>query len=497
MADKGGPASHDTRASNALSQPRSEDSSSIARLRALTALTGFWRIPRELQQRILALSCQAPTLPRRTMVGRSFDCSETTLRLMHTSKFFYVFATPLLYKHIRITRPSILVQLQRTLASRPALGQLVRSLHIGADAALSTDWFPMRSLGCGDRSHVSFRLNVGEYIDKWDGHFQEPEVGHSDEQDPAIEALEAAFVSASQCMNVKLGRSALDYSGLGIGSDAWHIRIFEVQAAVELYCFEMRRCVAKAQKKAPLKKKHKTEAPTNPSRPVSYPRLLVYAASRASGRDDAAEKDVFRVSRSQLLARIASPGAPTDSFIHPILFARSNLSWYAQGPDGEIHEGERDEDEANDGAEVIGDVFFKPKGPASDVDATVDPLSLTRISTATVGGNLALARSVAGFTTKLRSLAVTSFFERILAGMQPAGFSMLHSASIGPVPSRWPIPLFLDHSSLRSLKQLSICGIRLVDPDISELNGTSTVLTRLSKLQWSLNREYSLSDPAR
>lgn len=54
--------------------------------------------------------------------------SPTTLSLALVSRSFHSQVDQVLYSHIRITRPSALLALQRTLVSRPQLGPIIKSL---------------------------------------------------------------------------------------------------------------------------------------------------------------------------------------------------------------------------------------------------------------------------------------------------------------------------------------------------------------------------------
>lgn len=87
-----------------------------AKSNELDSLAGFWKLPNELQQRIVALACGPPTLHRHTVVARSTDCTTTMISLLRTARGFYAMTLPLLYAHVRLSRPSMLREFQSTLS---------------------------------------------------------------------------------------------------------------------------------------------------------------------------------------------------------------------------------------------------------------------------------------------------------------------------------------------------------------------------------------------
>lgn len=99
-----------------------------------TSFPLFPHLPQEIATRILLLACRS---------AHSFltpDVS-TTHALSLVSKPIHVLVNPLLYKVIRVTRPSSLVEIVETFEQRPELGKLVKHLHIGAeDTLVPGDW---------------------------------------------------------------------------------------------------------------------------------------------------------------------------------------------------------------------------------------------------------------------------------------------------------------------------------------------------------------------
>lgn len=135
--------------SHSVAAASSSGSSSIIKD---ASLQDFWRLPSELQQRILLLACRSPPLLATT--GAAFSNSKfsllsldipTTLNLALSTRQLYPFIMGLLYAHVKITTVSALRCFQYALSSRPALGRLVKSLHIGPVDDLPRHWWPLES----------------------------------------------------------------------------------------------------------------------------------------------------------------------------------------------------------------------------------------------------------------------------------------------------------------------------------------------------------------
>lgn len=423
-------------------------------------LSHFWTLPRELQHRVIALACGPPAASsRNTIIGRSVDDTTTILRLIQTSRFFYAQTIPLLYANVRITRPSTLLSFHKALALRPSLGQIVRRLHIGADEALPDQWFPVSESECGVNGHFSLRLILG------DSSRQEPGswIGspsyecHLDElegDEPKMYALIKAVKVASKALDVNFLSEGRNDSGDPIDTNAWHIRVLELQAAMELYYLKLQRCDERAAREAAKRRKaaRKTKSRTKETELVEtdsagYPRLR--SVSNSPKADRKKSSDAFCITRAQIRERMTSAGAPTHLFSHPLLFARSDLDWLAMDADGEVHRGNEAILE-NEDVDEISDVFsgshlavtpaLDQKSSSVRVPKTVgwDPLNLASSSTATVGGNLALARCILSLTPHVRSLSLTGIFEKLLRGITSLASPRLRSSRSAPQQQTGP-----------------------------------------------------------
>lgn len=329
MADNVAGVSHSKATASNLIEENSDNDAAMLSSRTLEQqLTDFWKLPAELQHRILFAACELPVIERRTSVGLSTSCTETILSLMKASRSFYAVVTPLLYHHVRLPRPSNLRQFHQTLAARPLLGRMVKSIHIGTDEALPKDWWPSTNVYRNDKLEKLFMLRLASPSSRnaslwkdcmtW---LHDRNVDHEDGSEG--KALEEAIESALHDLDVHPDmRSYSSASGVDLDHDVWHERALELQAALELYYLEVqRRCHAKQQAM-----EDSAEAATA----SRYPHLRIGSHTAApSASPNTPTHDVFLVSRAQLFERMASPGAPADRFDHVVLFIRSHLDFRA------------------------------------------------------------------------------------------------------------------------------------------------------------------------
>lgn len=122
-------------------------------------VTSFATLPVEIRARIISLACSAGV-----HTSSSID-RETTLSLMFVSSDTYQLAAAVLYRNIVVPRPSILVELAHTLVSKPALGLLIKSLHLGPVGHLP-DWWPV-SKGRGNPHSFKSSLQNEDLLPTW------------------------------------------------------------------------------------------------------------------------------------------------------------------------------------------------------------------------------------------------------------------------------------------------------------------------------------------
>lgn len=101
---------------------------------AATAFPFFTQLPQEIATRIILLACRS----KHSTLTPDIN---TTHALTLVSKPTHALVNALLYKVVRVTRPSSLVELVGTFEERPELGKLVKHLHVGAeDTLVPGDW---------------------------------------------------------------------------------------------------------------------------------------------------------------------------------------------------------------------------------------------------------------------------------------------------------------------------------------------------------------------
>lgn len=391
----------------------------------------------------------------------------------------------MLYANVRLSHPSTLAVFHRTLTARPALGRLVRRLHIGPDDALPGNWWPLVNYPSLNDSRALVANIVDSYSDPRlsksfcrNHHFplQRPPVDYG-----IYPSVMEALGAGAQDLDVDVNKRNCAHSGPNIGSDAWHVRVLELQAAMELWCLDFRRWEQEVERRTGDRPHSSTVWPS--------PRLTI--GTRVMSSSDG--RDVLRLTRAQLYDRMTRRGAPTDDFSHPLLFARSGLRWRARDLDGEWHEGgstRRDPQDGEDLADAFawdGDLYDDGAVPPPSF---FEPLEATIPPTATLGGNLALARSVLSLTPFVSSLSLTGFLERALAGNRPPPHQDLFWVSLGPPPSEWSPTLRLDHSSFRSVERLRVCCAPFGEEELGAIAGEGGALANLYQLDWTVTTKF-------
>lgn len=479
-------AEHDKRAAQQLSQ--ASVSGELAPHTASTqpSLAGYWRLPREIQEHIILAGCGYDPHDRTIIIYRSAMSTKTMLGFSTASKHFYRMTVSLLYERVHLSRPSQLRAFQQTVALRPALGRLVKALHIGPDRPLSKSWFPLERHDSGLKMRINLDLEDDSQCLREAAPIEDIDLNNSHPDSTSI-AIRAALDAASRDLDVDLRKVRLRDSGRSMGTDPWHIRVFEAQAALELYRLAIRRC----------ENEQAVHAGTRDQAQVKYPRLVVEGGPEAAPL--AEESKALYITRSQLQMRIARPGSPTDCFTHPLLFQRSGVPWLADGDEEFGREGGTYGWQGETGEDTT-DLFCLPNmvrstAPASDetnrnvvvpIDLC-DPLSTAVSSTSTVGGNLALARAILAFTPLVQSLSLTGFFERAVAGARsPPSLLVLRSLTLGPPPTSWGKVLQLEHAALYSLERLRICDTPLTDSEVDSLAGNDGALPCLRTFRYSM-----------
>lgn len=454
-------------------------------------------LPRELQARIITLSCLS-TVPVRHIE------TKTTFSLMLVSRSIYALAAAALYRNLHITRASVLAKLQRTFTSRPALGQLVHSLHLGPDNHLPDHWWPMRYLVETPERDLSLRVMTTSLTDKellprWCGpnrgwSLNSSRSSRSRKDHYVLEAIEAAQIS----LNVDLRRPVRCISDGNTTSREWLVGVIEAQAALDLYLREMRRQEDKAGYYAPFcdGQPFSTRGPNDDEENLpSYPPLVITSPTpsslMAASKHSRVLGEAFVLQRKQLVEHLIKPKAVTDYLDHPLFASRSGAEVLTFAPDGQAKASQSFWPQ-------MAKLYAEP--PQASMVKKVnmpEPLSLslykygtqksssapTYPPTATAEGIVSLARSVLSATTRLQHLCLTGFLEQALcgAGALPA-MPSLRTLSLGPSTLCHTGSLSPSPTVLWTLEKLFLLGHELGEHKIQAISG----LPKLREVYWDL-----------
>lgn len=202
-------------------------------------------LPQEVQGWIIELACRLPFMssasfssPDSSHPGEglpvpfaadSFDSKPThfdidspaTLSLALVSRSFHSQVDQVLYSHIRITRPSALLALQRTLVARPQLGRIIKSLWVGPDDQLETNWWPLQkedTRGLDDGAPIAWLssslswLHEGHLIPLWIRQARWPVQTFRSPGDCRGTAIHNALAAAQKALNVDLNFTRWNHS---------------------------------------------------------------------------------------------------------------------------------------------------------------------------------------------------------------------------------------------------------------------------------------------
>lgn len=400
----------------------------------------FVTLPRELQVRILLYVTQPP----HGSIGQA-----PALALV--SRVAYSIITELLFKHIRVTNVTTLRRIHAGLEANPALGALVQSIHIGPDEALPFRGWPLRTdqpTTVDDRPAPYLETTLPEtQLPRWVKPGSIFSIDFAEERTCQHYAVERAIRAALLGLNVnprKRGWSQTPHARR-IGVRAWALRLWEAQAALDLYLMEMR----KREEEGDYDVEHwslQGSASSHPSDvPIGcvlgkcehYPILEI--KNRSKSASPLAAKHLY-LSKADLWHHIARQGSRIEHFDHLILFARSrrsdldmgNWEWHALEYDlGGPHRAWFNEDNVEDGEEDLSIV-------SSDERYWIAREPAYGSALAKVGKGeelLRLARSVLARLPRVINLSLSSFLFRALDSFQAT--DSLVSLTLGPIAPWW------------------------------------------------------------
>lgn len=446
----------------------------------------FATLPNELRVSIIATACQDDY----DFAGVS---GEKALNLMLTSRDTYAITAPLLYKNIKITKPSVLADFERALTSHPDLGLLVKSLWLGPDRHLPHDWWPIKN--CEPEAaafgwqEIKTSLKEQTQLPRGCAPLASWLLKSSKRRaTPLSDAIIDAVESAQAGLGVTLSRPCRDSRDNEIGSAEYVIRVMEVQAALDLYLIELRR----------LEDEERSDAegfPTSEPRPKDnepdsrYPRLVIVAAKassseRSDGLDSGSSDcsaQTFSLTRSKLVEHLARRGGSGDYFDHPLITARSDLQTFTFVDDWQpdfatlarrlsaLHDS------------IVSKAPLHPvcgKISASIPDRDCPP-------TASARGLLRMGRSVLSMLPRLENLFFNSFLQQLACGQSAHELPpTVCTVSLGPLSPWHPDSLApaCVEGRLDYLEQLFLCGTEYAKEKVAAIAATPI----LQQADWDL-----------
>lgn len=485
------------------------------------SLQKFATLPHELQKQIIELACSnGPPLSSSLAaagVGAAAtsytSCpgldATTTLNLALAARSLYALVIPSLYSMVSLSLPSTLAAFHHALTAKPALGRLVKSLHVGLWSPAPA-WYALeyrqgyvRSGGPNeseiyepDRRFMRTSLQSErerKLLPLWcsaDDRWSVDEPGSG----AAAIAVWDALYEAQWVINIKLWQPSSRMQSAD--RELFYVVdrtqcIAESQAVLDLYLIELRRWEDKtgishsggAGKEESGSNTDGKEDRESKIEEPKYPTLVLTGYPRSSRRHvsskSSANKERFVLDRSQVLQHLARPGSAYDSFYHPLLFARSGEQITLLSSEHD-YEGRATHKFLREPEEDWDEFFFDPY-KASSMDWTLS-------NTATIGSLLSLLSSVLSHTMSLENLSLT-FLERAACGTRgtAAVLRKLRTISLGPPPFRWYAPLRLEFLPA-SLAELRLCGIRLHE---EELEAIVKMFPRLKRFCWTVVYLYS------
>lgn len=399
----------------------------------------FASLPQELKLRILLESVQQPQ-----------EDLHQAATLARVSKNCYSVMTDLLWKHLRITTPSRLRRLQAAAEVGPALvGSITQSIHIGPDNALAAQGWPLRIKVYGDGLKVCLITTLPQnLLPGWASPGMGFDFEYADEHICEYWAVGRAVEHAFKALDVDSRRTGWSHergSNRKIGNRAWALRLWQAQAALNLYLAEMRHEEQSRQHDTPAYQKSRSGYGAGRrgndclfGACGHYPalNLVTVPATKAAANSHSEQSQTLVLTMDQLRQHLAGPDSTTDHFDHLLLFARLRKAelemnegeWRALkrqlgGPNRDLfstssEDGEDDDDDT--------------ESTESD-EADWDQQDLIGVEKAE--DLLWSAWSVLAFTMKVTNLSLTGFLHRAISGLHTT--DSLRRLNLGPFAPRW------------------------------------------------------------
>lgn len=474
----------------------------------------FLSLPAELQVRIITECIRARQVTPSFFVPRRDDPSvKQATGLALVSRRFNALVASILFRNIRLTRPSSLLEIQATLRKRPELAALIVKLHIGPDNELLGKGWPIETDG-----RVPIRTTLSEDDEETLPLWCEPgtkfDINSSKGTCQAM-AVDKAIRRAMYDIDVEPLQRGYSVRGKSIGVRAWAARLCLLQAAVDIYLIKMRYVedvrhytVSSWYERDYEAQRRWTQLQCKTATCTHYPRLEVLHDSSTSPLPE--HINHFNVTQGQLWQHLLRRGGAADHFDHLVRLTRStpqSLGMVPAGGDewrrvklalgGPYSHADADtlptsgaedgnpprQSDLHDSESEDGDTFPSWVDDESDLEsapprgwrAAPHPLDGQRVEDL-----LHACRSVLRLTTNLKTLSLTSYLHRALPYISDP--KQLGCCVIGPRARYWDDVLpFEGPLRLDSLARLRVVGM-MSQGDAAKV----TELPLLQKVEWVL-----------
>lgn len=275
----------------------------------------------------------------------------------------------------------------------------------------------------------------------------------------------------------------------------YHPRVFEAQAALNLFLAAMRRCEDGSSDYAGswrIKSSSSREEGRAPPACLNgtcghYPPLelagTVMPPQRRRAKKATGSQAPLVISRSNILLHLTRPGGQTDRFDHELLFLRSGDAYLSTRGNGRVGVN-------NHGA------LHAPAAESDSVSGNASTpftgnIDVALPNTASVSSLLALARSVLSFAPNVVNLSVSGIFERVISSERPPPeLRSLQALSIGPPPPQWRKPLCFSIAALATVKKLRVVGVMLFEEEVRSVSSLFAE-GKLEKFEWVMGACFS------
>lgn len=287
-------------------------------------LATFADLPEELRLQVLDLACYRHAT-KEELESSTIDSSllfridfATIVRLALVSRYFHDTLLPVLWSHVKLTRPSHLAAFHRALTATPSRALLVKSLHLGPLEDLPEGWWPFRwqeAEDDDDEPYALFRCSLTKrdealgLLPRWcspgmEWAYELP--SHTCQERRVADAIRTTLrgvgvehdspsgfvdrqgnsigIVRNPTLTTTAPRRTHELTGHGLvpspcsAQNEWTIRLFEAQGVLDVYLREMRR-IEDAEKRSVSSLKPKKRRKKNAAVPSYLQNAVVASAA--------------------------------------------------------------------------------------------------------------------------------------------------------------------------------------------------------------------------